>query len=265
MIDEDIIEETQAEPSNASFKVEKFEGPLDLLLFLIKKNEVSIYDIPIFEITEQFVQYVRDGKYINLENLTEFYIMTATLIYIKSQMLLPIEVNLDEEIDDPRQELVEKLIEYQKFKKLTDLMEEKEKESEWMLERSKKQRMLPFPDSDEQWEKLDVWELLQSFSHMMSSISYESVYSVYEEVSINEKITLMNELFEKQGDISFVDLLGKNPTIMDVICSFLAILDSVKYKRIEIYQNKFFGDIKIAKLDTPDEYDLYEKEEAADE
>jgi segregation and condensation protein A len=257
-VSEEQVEEVK---ENARFKVDTFEGPLDLLLFLIKKNEVSIYDIPISEITEQFITYVNDGRYLNLENLTEFYMMTATLIYIKSRMLLPVEVDLDEEIEDPRQELVEKLIEYQKFKKLTDLMEQKEKESEWFLERSKKQRMLPFPESDDQWEKIDVWDLVQSFSKMMQSISYESIYNVYEEVSINEKITLMNELFEKKEDIAFSDLLGKRATQMDIICAFLAVLDSVKNKKIVIVQNKFFGDIRIKKLDTPDEYDMFEEEE----
>ena len=107
------------EKSN-TYKLGDFEGPLDLLLFLIKKNEVNIYDIPIGEITEQFLEYMDYAVTTDLSSLTEFYAMAADLLYIKSRMLLPVEIELDgEELDDPRQELVDRLIEYQKFKKLT--------------------------------------------------------------------------------------------------------------------------------------------------
>jgi segregation and condensation protein A len=101
-----------AEAAN-TFKINNFEGPLDLLLFLIKKNEVNIYDIPIGNITEQYLEYLDYAVSSDLASLTEFYSMAATLLYIKSRMLLPVEIAVDdEEIDDPRQELVDKLIEY---------------------------------------------------------------------------------------------------------------------------------------------------------
>ena len=101
-----------------SFRVNEFEGPLDLLLFLIRKNDVNIYDIPIAGITEQYLEYLRFDTELDLEDLTEFHSLAATLLYIKSRMLLPVELEMDDEGEDPRQELVEKLIEYQKFKKL---------------------------------------------------------------------------------------------------------------------------------------------------
>ena len=126
-----------------AFKVNDFEGPLDLLLFLIKKNEVNIYDIPIGDITEQYLEYLDYAVTLNLDSLTEFYELAAHLVYIKSKMLLPIEVDLeDEDIEDPRIELVNKLIEYQQFKKLSVLMEEKESEAEWFFERKKIQHAL---------------------------------------------------------------------------------------------------------------------------
>jgi segregation and condensation protein A len=108
-----------------SFRVKEFEGPLDLLLFLIKKNEVNIYDIPIAQITEQYIEYLKYAAELDLEDLTEFHAMAAMLLYIKSRMLLPVEVEFDDDIEDPRQDLVEKLIEYQKLRKLSELMEEK--------------------------------------------------------------------------------------------------------------------------------------------
>ena len=115
-----------------NYSAGNFEGPLDLLLFLIKKQEINIYDIPIGEITEQFLEYLDYAVTTDLGNLTDFYAMAADLLYIKSKMLLPMENVLDDEdLEDPRQNLVEKLIEYQKFKKLSALMEEREDQNEW--------------------------------------------------------------------------------------------------------------------------------------
>ena len=139
--------------SKQKFRLGQFEGPLDLLLFLIKKNEINIYDIPIAEVTEQFLEYLDYAVKTDLDGLTEFYSMAADLLYIKSRMLLPVETVLDDsELEDPRQELVDKLIEYQKYKKLSVLMEEREDDNEWSVERKKIQRVLPF-EEEELWEK----------------------------------------------------------------------------------------------------------------
>jgi segregation and condensation protein A len=228
-----------------NFHLGEFDGPLDLLLFLIKRSEINIYDIPIAQITEQYLAYLDYATRIDLDNITEFYVMAATLLYIKSRLLLPNEVYLDDEIEDPRRELVEQLIEYQKYKKLSELMMEKEKDAEWELERKKKQPVLPFPDDEELWEQMDIWELLKSFSRIISSLSGERIIDLYEEVTINEKISLINELLETKGEFLFTDLITKSGSIMDIVCAFLAILDSVKLKRICIFQNKMFGDIRI--------------------
>lgn len=242
----DINTETGSqEDEKQSFKFGGFEGPLDLLLFLIKKSEINIYDIPIAEITEQYLQYLEYATGINLENITEFYVMAATLLYIKSRMLLPVEVDFEDEFEDPRQELVDRLIEYQKFKKYSELMAEKEKESEWVIERKKKQRVLPFPEDEDLWDKLDVWDLVKTFSKIMSGISSERIINLYEEVSINEKISLINEFIERQGECSFTDLIVRSDSVMEVVCAFLAILESVKGKQISIFQNRMFGDIRI--------------------
>lgn len=235
----------EAQGDGRKFYLNDFEGPLDLLLFLIKKNEVSIYDIPIAEITEQYIHYLEYAARVDLENATEFYLMAATLLYIKSRMLLPEDTELDEEIEDPRQELVNRLIEYQKYKKLTDLMTEKEKESEWVLERKKKQPALPFSDDEDLWEQIDVWDLVKAFSTIMTSLSPDRIINLYEEVSVNEKLSLINEYLESKGDFLFTDLILRNDSVMEIICAFLAILEAVKQKTISLYQNRMFGDIRL--------------------
>ena len=226
------------------FKLESFEGPLDLLLFLIKKSEINIYDIPIATITEQYIEYLNYATKIDLENITEFYLMAATLLYIKSRMLLPVEFAFADELEDPRTELVEKLIEYQKYKKLSELMEAKEQEAEWSLERKNAQPILPFSD-DELWEQVSVWDLLKTFSSILSSIPAERVVDMYEEVTVNEKITLIYELLDSMGEFMFTDLVIKKSSIMEVICAFLAVLELAKSAVIVVFQNKVFGDILL--------------------
>lgn len=244
-----VLEAQQKASDGRNFSLDEFDGPLDVLLFLIKKNEVNIYDIPIGQITEQFLEYLDFAVTTDLENLTDFYSMASDLIYIKSRMLLPVEISFgEEELEDPRQELVEKLIEYQKFKKLSSLMEEKEDEADWSFERKKIQRVLPF-EEDNLWEKLDTWDLLQDmqkiFKSLVSSYSSEKILNMYEEISVNEKITLMHEFLDERGECFFTDLITRKGNVLDVVCAFMAILEAVKFKVACIYQNRMFGDIKI--------------------
>jgi segregation and condensation protein A len=227
------------------FRLKDFEGPLDLLLFLIRKNEVSVYDIPIASITEQYLGFLDGDETVDLDDLTDFYSMAASLIYIKSRMLLPIEMDVDGELEDPRRELIEKLIEYQRFKRLSDLMERKEMEVEWSVERKKIQRPLPFAVEEELWERIDVWDLLRSFSSLVSNLSSERIFDLYEEVSINEKTALIHEFLDSRGSFAFTDLVIRPRSTMDIVCAFLAVLEAVKYKIISIFQHRLFGDILI--------------------
>ncbi len=227
-----------------TYNLTQFEGPLDLLLSLIKKNEVNIYDIPIGDITEQYLDYLDYAVVTDLENLTEFYSLAAELIYIKSHLLLPVETTFDDEYEDPRQELVDKLIEYQKFKKLSELIEEKEEETEWNVERKKIQNVLPF-EEEELWEKIDTWTLMKTFTQLVGTHSGDKIMSMYEEISVGEKITLMNEYFENKGECFFTDLIIRKESIMDIVCAFMAILEAVKFHSACILQNRMFGDIKI--------------------
>ncbi len=225
------------------FHLGDFDGPLDLLLFLIRKSEVNIYDIPIASITEQYLSYLNFATKVDLDTMTEFYLMAATLLYIKSKMLLPVELNLDDEIEDPRKDLVEKLIEYQKFRKLSDLMAQKEGEVEWIIERTASQRILPFSDEGI-WEQVSVWDLLQTFSSLLTSMSSERIIDLYEEVSVNEKVTLISELLEGREEFLFTDLV-KRRTLLEIVCAFWAVLEMVKERRITVLQNRLFGDIRI--------------------
>ncbi len=228
-----------------TYNLTQFEGPLDLLLSLIKKNEVNIYDIPIGDITEQYLDYLDYAVVTDLENLTEFYSLAAELIYIKSHLLLPVETKFEgDDMEDPRQELVDKLIEYQKFKKLSELIEEKEEETEWNVERKKIQNVLPF-EEEELWEKIDTWTLMKTFTQLVGTHSGDKIMSMYEEISVGEKITLMNEFFENKGECFFTDLIIRKESIMDIVCAFMAILEAVKFHSACILQNRMFGDIKI--------------------
>ena len=240
--------ETLANNQGYCFKINQFEGALDLLLFLIKKNEINIYDIPIAQITEQYLEYLSYAGQFDLEEVSEFHAMAATLLLIKSRMLLPVKINENEDDEDPRQELVEKLIEYQKFKKLSELMEEKELEAEWVIERKRLERSLPFADND-LWVKADIWALLQTFSGLMSGLSadgMEHILNLYEEVSINEKTALLSEILEQKGECRFTDLVIRHGSALDIICAFLALLEAVKLRMAMVFQHKMFGDIFIS-------------------
>ena len=232
-----------SESEKQHFHLGDFDGPLDLLLFLIRKSEVNIYDIPIASITEQYLSYLNFATRVDLDTMTEFHLMAATLLYIKSKMLLPVELSLDDELEDPRRDLVEKLIEYQKFRKLSDLMAEKEGEVEWIIERNRSQRILPFSDEGI-WDQVSVWDLLQTFSSLLTTLTSERIIDLYEEVSVNEKITLIAELLDDREEFLFTDLV-KRRSLLEVVCAFWAVLELVKQRRITVMQNRLFGDILV--------------------
>lgn len=240
---------SEAQPHTV--QLDQFEGPLDLLLFLIRRNEINIYDIPIARITEQYLAYLEYAARIDLERLTEFYVMAATLLYIKSRMLLPAGPALDEDPgEDPRTELVEKLIEYQRFRKLSDLMQEREEQLDYVVERRTAQPSLPFEDDDDLWREVDVWELLNVFSRIVSSLSHDRLVDLYEEVTVNEKLTLIEELLETRGEFLFENLIRRN-SVLEVVCAFIAILEAARRRAIAIKQNRLFGDIRVVRNPEP--------------
>jgi segregation and condensation protein A len=189
-----------------TFHTPIFDGPLDLLLFLIQKSEINIYDIPISAITDQFLAYLRQEEITELSDLTQFYKMAADLLYIKSRMLLPVDLEFDEEYEDPRQELVERLLEYQKFRKYTELLTNTSGSGELFISRKSSQFRLPFGD-EELFCDVTLQDLLATFSRLMTTITPNKVFNVYESVTVNEKIALMQELFETKEYISIEDLI----------------------------------------------------------
>lgn len=247
-----LDEDTPSQKPQRKFTAGQFEGPLDLLWSLIRENKINIYDIPIADITEQFLDYLDYAVQLDLQDLSEFYSWASKLVLIKSRMLLPVEVAYDddESMEDPRQELVDKLIEYQRFKKLSALMEEQEEQSEWSFERKQIERVLPF-EEEGLWEKMDTWTLLQDMQKIFRNLTNvnpdERILNMNEEISVNEKITLMSELLERKGECMFTELITRPGNELDVICAFMAILEAVKFKMADILQNRMFGDIKICR------------------
>ncbi len=239
-------EETDKEPDGKEFLLESFEGPLDVLLYLIQKSEVNIYDIPISEITEQYLAYLKGAKDLDLGNLTLFYKMAADLLYIKSRMLLPVDLEFDEEYEDPRQELVERLLEYQKFRKYTELLTNTGGSSEMFIMRKDSQFRLPFGD-EEIFVGVTLQDLLATFTKMMTSITPSKVFNVYESVTVNEKIALMHELFETKPYITLEEVIVHLDQILHIVCAFMAILDACKFHLIKLEQSESYSQILIRK------------------
>ena len=261
-----LAEQVITSQSALSYSVRQFEGPLDLLLHLIQKAQVNIYDIPIAEITDQFLAYLDMASTLDLDDLTDFYAMAAHLIYLKSKMLLPNDDGFDEddEFSEMRSDLVQRLLEYQKFKRYTALLADTNQSTELFIQRRKSQFMLPFEDQD-LYKDVTVWDLLKTFSTLLRSITPEQVFNVYEEVTTKQKLSLMVELFEDRDEISFTDIVVNRGSPMDIICAFLAILEAVKFSMISIHQHSLFGDIVIRKKDEFDASVLDEEDYGEDE
>lgn len=254
------------EPDGTEFLLESFEGPLDVLLYLIQKSEVNIYDIPISEITEQYLAYLKSAKDLDLGNLTQFYKMAADLLYIKSRMLLPVDLEFDEEYEDPRQELVERLLEYQKFRKYTELLTNSGGSSEMFIMRKDSEFRLPFGD-EELFDGITLQDLLATFTRIMTSITPSKVFNVYESVTVNEKIALMHELFETKAYITLEEVIVHLDQMLHIVCAFMAILDACKFHLIGLEQSESYGQILIRKRTDVDEdsfEDAYDEEEFDD-
>lgn len=246
---EAISENNEIDQIGHSFKTSAFEGPLDLLLFLIQKSKVNIYDIPIASITNQFLDYLHGENNLDLNSISDFYKMAADLLYIKSRMLLPVDIDFDEEYEDPRQDLVERLLEYQKFRRYTDLLASGAADGELFIERKKSSFMVPFEDQD-LFENVNVLQLLQTYTNLLSKITPTKIFNVYEEVTVNEKLALMNELFEKKEVIYIEEIILHLDKPLHIICTFMAILEACKFKMITIEQEIPFKTIIIKKRDT---------------
>jgi segregation and condensation protein A len=238
-------------------KLQVFEGPLDLLLYLIEKNKVNIYDIPIVEITNQYMEYLTEMKKRDLNILSEFLVMAATLIDIKSKMLLPSNPDEEEEEEDPRAELVQQLLEYKMYKCMAYELKDRQIDAERVMFKAP-----TIPDEVAAFEEpVDLEELvsdvtLAKLNEIFQSIMKKQVDKIdpvrskfgkiqKEEVSLEERMNYLEDYAKTHRQFSFRNLLEGQSGKMEVIVTFLAILELMKTGKIFIYQDHIFDDIRI--------------------
>jgi len=216
-----------------------------LLMHLLEKNQLDIYDIPIAVVTEQYLDYLRALEEFNIDIASEFLLMAATLLQIKSRMLLPKLPKIIEEIDeggDPRQELVDRLLEYRKFKQMSTIMEDMMKQREQFFTRFPQDFELEFPLP--MGLKLD--DLLAAFAAVWESSIDEYELVAREEFSVQDKIyDIIHLLYKHKGTIEFGQAIIRSGTRSEVIATFLAMLELIKLQRVTISQQKSFGPIYI--------------------
>jgi len=226
-------------------QLEIFEGPLDLLLHLIKKNEVSITDIPIATITEQYLATLDLMQTCNLDIAGEFLVMAATLVHIKSRLLLPSgddESDEDEGVD-PRDELVRRLMEYQRFKDAAEQLERRELLTRDVFIRSASPSEGVEPP---RFRDVSVFELLTALQRVLDKLPKDAVHEVtLEKISVREKMTLLLDTLRLHGKVLFEALFAEVKTKAEVIVTFLAMLELVKVRAIRIFQQEQAGPIVI--------------------
>ena len=242
-------------------KLPIFEGPLDLLLHLIDKNKIDIYDIPIVEITDQYMEYIRQMQEKDLDVMSEFMVMAATLLDIKCKMLLPKEVNEEGEEEDPRAELVQQLLEYQMYKNLSYELRDRMEDAEKIL----------YKDPTIPGEILSYREPADP-KELLKDVTLEKLHSIYksilrrqedkmdpirskfgrieqEEVNLPEKMDYVEEYARTHKKFSFRQLLEKQCSRTQIVVTFLAILELMKTGKIVIHQEHLFDDIEIESLE----------------
>ena len=226
-------------------QLEIFEGPLDLLLHLIKKNEVSIADIPIATITEQYLSTLELMQGLNLDVAGEFLVMAATLIHIKSRMLLPPGEDEDEEEEegDPREELIRRLLEYQRFKEAAEELERRE-----LLSRDVFVRRSEAPEEAETvgFESLSLFDLLSALRHVLERFPEERIHEVtLDTISVREKMSFLLDELRRRGKVIFQSLFETATSRLEVVVTFLAMLELVKIRAIRVWQEERIGPVVI--------------------
>lgn len=226
-------------------QLEIFEGPLDLLLHLIKKNEVSITDIPIATITEQYLATLELMQSLNLDVAGEFLVMAATLVHIKSRMLLPPEEEEGEEEEegDSREELIRRLLEYQRFKEAAGELEQRE-----ILKRDVFARPSEAPQAVEtvEFERVSLFDLISALRHVLERLPEEAVHEVtLEKISVRERMNCLLDDLHQKGKVVFQSLFEGAVSRMEVVVTFLAMLELVKIRAVKVWQEERMGPILI--------------------
>lgn len=232
-------------------QLENFQGPLDLLLHLIEKNEVDIYDIPIAQITDQYLDYINEAKNFDLDVASEFLVMAATLLAIKAKMLLPKPPKVDNEDleEDPREELVARLIEYRQYKQVAYYLREKEQEMSTVFVRDiDESKIIKDFEPVNPVSNVSLQDLWKHFKAILDRAS--ELVPVYElekeEIAITQCMAwILDGLNNQPQGLSFKGLFTGRITRIRLIMTFLALLELIKQNKIRCRQNKIFGDIQI--------------------
>ena len=235
--------------SPLNFHLEQYEGPLDLLLDLIRKQQINIYDIPIASITSQYMAYIEKAAALDMELGAEFVYMAATLIHIKSKMLLPTDPELEQisPEEDPRKELVERLLEHEKYKNAAEMLQQKRiiEEAAWS-----NPQMQSFIDQDEgPGLAVSLFDLVKTFQTVLDRAKNRPTYDVdKEDVTVPDMIRYLRSMLEQVGrneTISAVELFEQQRSKRAMLCLFLAILELVKRQAVLLQQKDAFGEIMI--------------------
>ena len=226
--------------------LENYDGPLDLLLFFIRRDEIDIYDIPISHITKEYLDTLDQMQQINVGIAGEFIEMAATLMRIKSKMLLP-KPQFDEEIEDPRSPLVRQLLEYRRYKELAQQLEQLSEERSHYFSRSYE---IPIPEGEEDpgvyLRQVSLYDIAQYFKVAMENKPLISRYELQrEELSLDDQKVLILANLDEKGSLKFSVLIGKLETKIEVIVTFLAILEMIRNEEIIIVQKELFGEMAI--------------------
>ncbi|HMP74284.1 MAG TPA: segregation/condensation protein A [Kiritimatiellia bacterium] len=242
-------------PGQEDYKVrlDVFEGPLDLLLFLIKRDEIDIYDIPIETITQQYMQYLSIMQMLDLNIAGEFLVMAATLMMIKSRMLLPVEVRgeAEEEEDDPRWDLVRQLVEYKKFKDAANHLQSLEFLQDHVFWRDAEGEGLVLgPETDKALEDVSIFDLITAFNEALKKVQKEELTEIFsEKFTVAEKIDLIMQTMRARGRASLSVLIRGMTHRYEMVCTFLAILELIRLRQIRAIQSEHFGDIDMVPVE----------------
>ena len=230
-------------------KVKNFEGPMDLLLFFIKRDKLNIHDIPIAHIIKEFLDYIKMMEVLNIDLGGEFLYMASLLMKIKVQMLLPVSDNDNEEIEDPRTPLVQRLLEYQQFKDIGDHLGEKYNEH---LTHYPKGQELVYNQSSSKIDKLlqnvNLFSLASIFQELIQKLPDVNPYELrHEPINLDEQIAFLEGQFKMDDRLLFHHLMPHMKTRLCIVVTFMAILEMLRTNQIAIEQNQPFGELTLVR------------------
>ena len=232
-------------------RLDNFTGPLDLLLFFIRRHEIDIMDIPIAQITEEYLTFIQAAQTLNVGIAGEFLVMAATLMRIKVRMLLPVVSDDDgEELEDPRTELVQRLLEYKRFKEASDNLREMRDQQSQKLGRPEMSEYNQIEgDPAIYLEDISVFEVVQVFKELLEQMPPTLSYDLEKEaVSVREKIAFLMARFAEQSQYTFSELFPALESRRDLIATFIAVLELVRDGKIRVAQKKIFSDFVIERI-----------------